>query len=134
MKKTLFIFLLFNAFLLNAQSAKNYHVKSQNLNVREKPNSKSPIVIKLKRYDNFKIIEEKNSLGWVKITYKSYTGYVHSRYIKKGKVNISYYSVRTGAKCRDGSSSSATGRGACSHHGGVSYWITSKRKSVSVEN
>lgn len=31
---------------------------------------------------------------------------------------------RVGARCRDGSSSSATGRGACSHHGGVAYWIT----------
>lgn len=30
--------------------------------------------------------------------------------------------VRVGARCRDGSSSSATGRGACSHHGGVSCW------------
>jgi hypothetical protein len=31
-------------------------------------------------------------------------------------------SVRTGAVCRDGWRSSATGRGACSHHGGVAYW------------
>ena len=30
---------------------------------------------------------------------------------------------RTGAICRDGWKSSATGRGACSHHGGVAYWI-----------
>ncbi len=32
-------------------------------------------------------------------------------------------SFRTGAICRDGWRSSATGRGACSHHGGVSYWL-----------
>ena len=31
--------------------------------------------------------------------------------------------VRTGAVCEDGSRSSATGRGACSHHGGVAYWL-----------
>lgn len=30
---------------------------------------------------------------------------------------------RVGAVCRDGSHSSATGRGACSHHGGVAYWL-----------
>lgn len=30
---------------------------------------------------------------------------------------------RTGAICKDGWRSSATGRGACSHHGGVAYWI-----------
>lgn len=29
---------------------------------------------------------------------------------------------RLGARCRDGSLSSATGSGACSHHGGVSCW------------
>lgn len=31
---------------------------------------------------------------------------------------------RTGAECHDGSYSSATGRGACSHHGGVRTWLT----------
>jgi len=30
---------------------------------------------------------------------------------------------RTGAICRDGTRSSATGRGACSHHGGVAQWL-----------
>lgn len=31
--------------------------------------------------------------------------------------------VRSGAICRDGTRSNATGRGACSHHGGVDHWI-----------
>ena len=31
--------------------------------------------------------------------------------------------VRIGAVCEDGSHSSATGSGACSHHGGVAYWL-----------
>ena len=31
--------------------------------------------------------------------------------------------IRIGAICRDGSHSNATGRGACSHHGGVDYWL-----------
>jgi hypothetical protein len=30
---------------------------------------------------------------------------------------------RVGAICNDGWKSSATGRGACSHHGGVDYWL-----------
>ena len=30
---------------------------------------------------------------------------------------------RSGAICKDGSSSSATGSGACSNHGGVDHWI-----------
>ena len=33
------------------------------------------------------------------------------------------YAQRVGAICRDGTRSSATGRGACSHHGGVDHWI-----------
>lgn len=31
--------------------------------------------------------------------------------------------TRTGAICRDGWHSSATGSGACSHHGGVDHWL-----------
>ncbi|MBQ3320861.1 G5 domain-containing protein [Candidatus Saccharibacteria bacterium] len=31
--------------------------------------------------------------------------------------------ARTGAICKDGWHSTATGRGACSHHGGVLYWL-----------
>ena len=29
---------------------------------------------------------------------------------------------RIGAMCKDGTTSTATGSGACSHHGGVSCW------------
>ena len=32
--------------------------------------------------------------------------------------------TRYGAVCNDGTSSTSTGRGACSRHGGVSYWLT----------
>lgn len=35
----------------------------------------------------------------------------------------SKYKYRTGAICKDGWHSNATGRGACSHHGGVREWI-----------
>jgi hypothetical protein len=31
--------------------------------------------------------------------------------------------IRVGAVCNDGTRSNATGRGACSHHGGVAYWL-----------
>ena len=31
--------------------------------------------------------------------------------------------VRIGAVCNDGTTSTATGSGACSHHGGVDYWL-----------
>ena len=31
--------------------------------------------------------------------------------------------ARTGAVCKDGTTTSATGSGACSHHGGVDHWL-----------
>lgn len=31
--------------------------------------------------------------------------------------------LRVGAICKDGTTSEATGRGACSHHGGVREWL-----------
>lgn len=44
----------------------------------------------------------------------------------------SAHKIRVGAICRDGWQSKATGRGACSHHGGVSEWIyaTSYYKTI----
>lgn len=37
--------------------------------------------------------------------------------------DINVEKIRTGAICNDGSYSDATGKGACSHHGGVQYWL-----------
>lgn len=31
--------------------------------------------------------------------------------------------IRIGAICKDGTSSSATDSGACSHYGGVDHWV-----------
>lgn len=36
------------------------------------------------------------------------------------------YGQRIGARCCDGTRSSATGSGACSHHGGVCEWLYSE--------
>jgi hypothetical protein len=41
-------------------------------------------------------------------------------------------SYRTGAICRDGSRSLATGRGACSWHGGVARWVHSISEPYTV--
>jgi predicted phage tail protein len=41
----------------------------------------------------------------------------------KPKKETQLYQVRVGAICCDGSRSYATGRGACSHHGGVCKWL-----------
>jgi hypothetical protein len=41
-----------------------------------------------------------------------------------GKDIFKWVKYRVGAYCRDGDRSYSTGRGTCSHHGGVDYWIT----------
>jgi uncharacterized protein YgiM (DUF1202 family) len=89
------------------------------------------VLIKLDKHSNLRIITIKGK--WAKVSYGTKKGYVLARYIKKGKAIVTTYETRTGAVCRDGTSSSATGRGACSHHGGVSYWKTRKRKRVRIE-
>lgn len=54
--------------------------------------------------------------------------YTLSSVNEKEPINLKYQTesqrkVRVGAVCNDGTRSKATGRGACSHHGGVKYWL-----------
>jgi hypothetical protein len=42
---------------------------------------------------------------------------------KPTAIPLTIVGVRIGAICRDGTRSNATGRGACSHHGGVDHWL-----------
>lgn len=51
-----------------------------------------------------------------------------NKYHEKSK-----YKYRVGAVCRDGTHSSSTGRGTCSHHGGVEKWIYQSAYSKSME-
>lgn len=46
----------------------------------------------------------------------------------------SKYSYRVGAICRDGWRSSSTGRGTCSHHGGVKEWIMKEEYGKSEDD
>jgi hypothetical protein len=45
------------------------------------------------------------------------------------ELHYEYSMVRVGARCSDGTTSSATGRGACSWHGGVAEWLYGAQKS-----
>ena len=47
-----------------------------------------------------------------------------TRKVSTAKEHVSRY--RVGAVCNDGTVSEATGRGACSWHGGVDYWLYNK--------
>jgi hypothetical protein len=54
------------------------------------------------------------------------------KYVYKKVLQTVYSNVRTGAICRDGSSSTATRNGACSGHGGVKKFIHLPPKKVYV--
>lgn len=41
-----------------------------------------------------------------------------------------FIQYRVGAICNDGSRSYSTGRGTCSHHGGVNYWLVETEETV----
>ncbi len=82
--------------------------------------------------DNVEFIESSEIKGWFKVRINGLEGYVFSKYVKKGKCFDESYEYRVGAKCKDGTTSSATGRGACSHHGGVDYWLMGKKKSYRI--
>lgn len=126
----LLTFLFVANFDLQAQQ-EIYHVTSQTLNIRESASTSATIITKLKKYDNVEIIEQLTDWSKVKLA-DDQIGYAYASYLKEGKAIVTYTTVRTGAKCKDGTTSSATGRGACSHHGGVSYWITKKYPSVRI--
>lgn len=119
------------AFTVMGQSGKSYHVSAQKLNLRTEPNTDSEVIEKLKKYDNL-VYQENASEGWVKVTFEGKEGYVFEQYISKGKAVEKISSYRVGARCKDGTSSSATGRGACSHHGGVSSWKYKEEKRIDI--
>lgn len=110
-----------------------YYVSATSLNLRSSASAESKVLETLSQYSNVELIED--GTEWVKVKYGGKTGYAFKRYLKKGKAITSTSSYRTGAICRDGTRSSATGRGACSHHGGVSSWVTKTTVSlVRIEN
>lgn len=128
---TLFI-VLGTTQTLTAQKKITYHVIAKSLLLKSEANASAETLKQLKQYDNLALQESISGKEWVKVRFKSQEGYVATKAIASGEAVVTYSSVRTGAVCRDGSSSRATGRGACSHHGGVSRWKTKRKQSVTI--
>lgn len=120
--------------LLSGHSyAQNYFVSAKTLHLRNDHNTNAEILKDLKYCDNVMVLEDSlNTTGWVKVKLENVSGYVSDKYLKKGSCQKHVYSYRVGAVCNDGSSSSATGRGACSHHGGVQYWRTREQVDYTI--
>jgi hypothetical protein len=90
-------------------------------------------VLNEKKFKNFKQKGFTGNIFFEEIFgYKSITGqlvkgeergvWVYEKHNGEKEV-FKWISSRVGAICRDGNRSYATGRGACSHHGGVDYWL-----------
>jgi hypothetical protein len=67
----------------------------------------------------------KSNSNWQNNSFQSNTNNTNYKPSKSNTNTYNYENVkvRVGAVCRDGTTSTATGRGACSHHGGVDYWL-----------
>ena len=86
-----------------------------------------------KKTNNTELIQNSSSSNRVKENPSNY--YMPNTLERKGdynyrpsittpnKIKTNNLKTRIGAVCKDGTTSRATGRGACSHHGGVSYWL-----------
>ena len=72
------------------------------------------------------------SVSTAKVKFQSKELLITFKDIRKGHAEIYYTMVRTGAICKDGTRSKATGRGACSHHGGVARWITERNEHIRI--
>ncbi len=95
-------------------------------------NGQNVIVLVYKDYKLYNSLEPLAVYDDVKKSYnpkfKSSTSYPTIQ----DKINSATYRTRVGAICRDGTRSSATGRGACSHHGGVSRWLYKETKKTNA--
>lgn len=127
---TIFLFLIPGKFL--GQSA-NYYVTAKQLNLRIEASESAASLKLLERYQNLQVVDSTSFSGWTKVKMGEQIGFVSSAYISAGKAVIQSYQTRIGATCRDGSRSRATGRGACSHHGGVEQWLYDEQEKVFIQ-
>lgn len=129
------LILLISLFLLNsracAQEGKIHHVTKSEATLYSNASDTSSAIHELKQYDNVKLLKIIDQ-NWSKVSYGNKEGYVQNKSLKEGKAVVTVQRVRTGAICRDGTRSSATGRGACSRHGGVREWILENKKVVRI--
>lgn len=102
-------------FYVNSDSDYVQEKNTENIEVIQKPSKSLSIYPNNTQKSNaleYKYSKDYNYKPSIKIIPKT-----------KTSANTSTRSVRVGAVCKDGTTSKATGRGACSHHGGVAYWL-----------
>ncbi len=130
MKSLVATLLITLSISLTGQSS--VYVSSSSLNLRDQASLNGQVIHSLVQYDNLTVTDTIGS-DWLKVSFGRLSGFVSKNYVKSGKAKATIVSGgRIGAICKDGTRSSATGRGACSHHGGVSRWLYSEKKIVEI--
>ena len=117
---------------LNAQKGNTYHVTQKETILKSAASNTADNLKTLSEYDNVTLLEALDSSQWIKVKYKKLKGFVKVESLAAGKAEITYSRFRIGAYCKDGTSSKATGRGACSRHGGVSQWKYDRKRNVTI--
>ena len=111
----------------------NAYISCKFANLRSGASNSYKIKDRLEQHTNL-IVTDTVEYYYRVVNEKKVECYVHQNLIRKGRAVVKTVSGgRTGARCRDGSYSRATGRGACSYHGGVANWIYAKRKVEEIE-
>lgn len=117
---------------LTAQKNLTYHVTTKTLSLKSAPRSEAKTLKQLKKYDNLSLKGSANDKYWVKVQIGELEGYVATGFISSGEAVVTYSEEKIGAECKDGTSSKAKSRGACSHHGGVRSWKYERKQSVTI--
>ena len=134
MKKILLLILLIPCFALS-QNGNSYYVStSKTVKLTKEAGKKSKVIMELSKYDNLLMLEKGSTRKWAKVNFEGEIGFVRRNFIKKGKAILGYIEYRVGAKCRNGMTSSGTGKKACAINGGVKEWITKREQTIRIEN
>lgn len=123
---------LFLAMGATSIAQTEYYVSVSHAALRALPESTGEKIVVLSKYDNVVSTGDLN-LDWVAVKSTNYQGFVLRSQISEGKAIVTTYKQRSGAKCKDGTHSNATGRGACSHHGGVLRWLYNEKQQVRIK-
>ncbi len=103
--------------------------------LKSEPRWKAVGIKKIEQYSNLYCLDHCKKRNWIKVAYQdSIIGYAKLKHISRGTCKIHHTNIRRGAVCSDGSTSSSTAQGTCSHHGGVYYWLYCREIEITIDD
>lgn len=114
------------------KSETSYYVSAKETILYSDSSLSAKVLGQLKQHDNLILLQKATDWFKVRLAETKTEGFVRAKSVKRGKAVWESSRYRVGAVCKDGSRSSATGRGACSWHGGVSRWLYNTRSWAKI--